>query len=114
FVHLKEVGNFSKEEIGGIREIAVVGITSIARGDAEHLGIGSLLVGHPEHANGPGPHVATRESGLGEQDESVEGVAVFAEGVGEKAIVEWVLGGREKRAVEPNGAGFMVHFIFVT
>jgi hypothetical protein len=58
--------------------------------------------------------VATREGGLRQQNECVKRVAVFAEGVGEKAVVEWVLGGRKKRAVKPNGAGFMVHFIFIT
>ena len=88
-------------------------IASVARWHAQHLRVGPLLVGHPEHANGARPHVAARKSGLGEQDEGIERVAVFTQGMGEKAVVEWILSGREEGAIEPNSARVMVHFVFI-
>jgi hypothetical protein len=57
--------------------------------------------------------VAARESGLGEQNKSVKRVAVFAEGVRKKAVIEWILRSREECAVKPNGASVMVHFVFI-
>ena len=85
----------------------------VGRGDAEHLVVAAGLVGHPEHAEGPGLDQAAGEGRLGQQDESVERVSVLAEGVLDEAVVGRVLRRGEQGAVEPDATGVVVDLVLV-
>src|ERR1700704_1972587 len=85
----------------------------VADGDREHLGVRPLLVLHPEDADRPDADVTAGERGVRHQDESVQGVAVLRQGVGEVAVVRRVAGGGEEAAVEEDRPGLVVVLVLV-
>jgi hypothetical protein len=79
-------------ELGHVEDVDEVGLAGVRRRNGEDLVVPALLVGHPEHADGPAGDQAPGERRLLEQDQGVERVAVLAEGVLDVAVVRRVAG----------------------
>src|SRR5262245_5164139 len=63
-VDLEEVLDLESIELGQMVDVAQVLLPRVLRGHAQHLVVAALLIGHPEHPDGPSPDEATRERGL--------------------------------------------------
>ena len=94
-------------------EVVRAVVQRVVERHADELGVGALLVLHPEHAERTGPHPAAREGRVLQQHQGVERVAVLGEGVGDEPVVGRVEGGREQAAVEPHHARHMVVLVLV-
>ncbi len=75
--------------------------------------LGPGVVGHPEHPDGPCSHPAAGEGGLVEQDQRVERIGVFREGVGDEAVVGGIHRGREEAPVEAHHVALVVELVLV-
>src|SRR6185312_11147686 len=112
-VDLEEMLDLQLLEDRQITDVLQVRTPRILRRHAQHLVVGTLLVGHPEHAYCSGGHQATGERGLGQQHEGVQRIAVLPEGVLDVPVVGRVLGGGEQRAVQPDPTAVMIHLVLV-
>ena len=79
----------------------------------DDLGVGALLVLHPEHAERAHRDPAAGERRVVEEHQHVERVAVLREGVGHEAVVGRVHGRREKSTVEPDDVALVVVLVLV-
>ena len=82
-------------------------------GTHSNFASGPLLVGHPEHAHHPRPHVTAGERRLVEQHQRVERIAVLRERVGHEPVVGGVGGGSKEVAVEPDLTGVVIRLVLV-
>jgi hypothetical protein len=90
-----------------------VGQTRISGGHADHLWVRPGVVTHSEQADGPATDQAPGEGRFLNKDQRVEGVAVLAEAVLDKAIVGRILRRGEQCPVEPEAAGLLIHLVLV-
>lgn len=102
------------EEMGGkILQLLHVGMHEVPLRHADDLGIGAVLVFHPEHPDRAASHPYTGVSGVFQQHHGVERIAVFAQGVWNEAVVGGVDGGGKEAAVEAHYPFLMVPLVFV-
>ena len=88
-------------------------VAGIGGRDAQHLGVGSGLVRHPEDADRSYVDVTSGEGRFVQEHQHVEWVAVLGERLGHEAVVGRVLGRGEEHAVEPDRAGVVIHLVLV-
>jgi len=86
-VDLKEVLDLQPVELRHVVDVLQVRHPRVACGDAQHLVVGALLVGHLEHADDPGSDQAAGESRLLKNHQGVQRVTVTAEGVLDEPVV---------------------------
>ncbi len=79
----------------------------------DDLGVGAVLVGHPEDPERPRFHQAARKGRLVEEDEGVERVTVLGQRVGHEPVVGRVEGRREEPSVEPDDVALVVVLVLV-
>ena len=82
-------------------------------GHAQHLVVAAGLVDHVVQAHGAALDHAAREHGVRDHDESVERIAVLAQGAVDVAVVIRVAHGGEQGAVQEHATGLVVHFVLV-
>ena len=108
----EEVLDFVLDKVGHVVDVLEVLVADVVD-DAQQFVVAACFVGHLEHTQRAGLDDHTGEHGFGQDDQCVEGVAVFAEGVVDEAVVERVGHGGEQVAVEVDLAGFVVYFVLV-
>lgn len=81
---------------------------SEAGGNADDLGVGPVLVGHPEHPDRAAGDHAPGEGGILEEHQGVKGIAVTGQCVRDEAVVARIHGGGEEAPVEADGVAFVV------
>jgi hypothetical protein len=94
-------------------EVGDLGVARVVGLDADELGVGPGVVGHPEDAHRASRDPAPGEGRLLEQHEGVERVAVLSQRVGHEAVVRRVDRGREEAAVEAHHALLVVVLVLV-
>ena len=112
-VHVEEVLDLVEQPLREVADVVDRVVRGVVRRDADDLGVGPLLVLHPEHADRPHLHPAAREGRVLEEHEHVEGVVVERERVGHEPVVGRVHGGREQPTVEPDDVLVVVVFVLV-
>src|SRR5262249_3303925 len=75
--------------------------------------VGALFVAHTHHANGSSMDVTTRERGLLDQNQDVQGISIRRIRVEDEAVVCRVVDCRIQHSVEPNDAGRLVQLVLV-
>ena len=112
-VGLEEVLDLEAVELADLVELGDVGLSRVARRDAQDLVVAAGLVAHVEHADRASAHDAAGEGGLLQQHQGVEGVAVLAEAVLDVAVVGRVAGGGEQETVQTDASGLVVDLVLV-
>ncbi len=106
---LQFAANVGEDLVHGV-DLVVAGIT---RGDGDDLLIRLLAINHVQETDGADFDETTGETGLGDEGEDVEGVAVLGESAGDEAIVAGVVDGGVERAVKAEKAEFTVVLILI-
>ncbi len=90
-----------------------MGLAGVIGRDAEHLVVAALLIGHPEHPDGPAVDQTAREVRFADEDQRVERVSVVAQSALDEAVVGRVLGRGEQRPVQPDPPRQVVYLVLV-
>jgi hypothetical protein len=112
-VDVEEVFDLVEEMRTQVVERGDVVVHGVVDRHADDLGVGALLVFHPEHAERAGAHPAARERRVFEEHEGVERIAVFRERVGDEAVVGGIDGGGEQPAIESDHVMLVVVLVLV-
>ncbi len=112
-VDVEEVLDLVEQPLRQVGEVVHHVVGRVVRGHAEDLGVGALLVLHPEHADRAHLDPAAREGRVLEEHEHVERVAVEGEGVGHEAVVRGIDRGGEEPPVEPDHVLVVVVLVLV-
>jgi len=110
---LEEVGDFPQEVGRNIVQILHPVPLGIAHRHTQDLLIGPFFVPHLKHTYRFYSDVTAGKGSLTHQDQRIEGVAVFRQGAGEKAVVGRIMDGREEHPIQEKTARFRVIFVFV-
>jgi len=109
----EEVGDLLEHVGVDLGEVPDVLVARVPLADAEDFFVAEALVEHLEEADGADLHDAAGEAGGVDQDETVEGVAVVAEGAGDEAVVAGVVDGGVEVTVETEDVQFFVVLVLV-
>ena len=112
-VDVEEVLDLVEQALRQVAEIAHVLVVRVVQRHAQDLGVRTLLVLHPEHADRAHLHPAPGEGRVLEQHQHVERVAVEREGVGDEAVVGRVDGRGEQPPVEADDVRVVVVLVLV-
>ena len=112
-VDVEEVLDLVEQPLRQVADVVDGVVVGVVRRHAEDLGVGPLLVLHPEHADRAHLDPAARERGVLEEHEHVEGIAVDRERVGDEPVVGRVHRGREQAPVEPDDVLLVVVLVLV-
>ena len=104
--------DFSLVVLGHVVDVLDVVEADVSR-HAQHLVVSTGLVDHVIQADGAAFHHAAREHGVRDHDESVERIAVLAQGAVDVAVVIRVAHGGEQGTVQEHATGLVVHFVLV-
>ena len=107
-VDIEEVMDLLAEMGRHIVEVPHAGPPGIAQRNTDDLGVGPLLVFHPENPNWPGGDPAAREDRVFQQHKGIEGVTVLGERVRDEPVVGRVDGRREQPPVQVQYVAVMV------
>lgn len=108
----EEVLDLILEEIGHVGDVLDVVVAWVVE-NGEQLVVAAGFVGHLENTDDSGLNHNCWKNGLGEDDQCIQWVAVFAEGVVDVAVVQWVCHWSEQVAVEVDLSGLVVDFVLV-
>src|SRR5690606_3233916 len=108
-----EVGTLPQQVAGYVVQALHPVPQGVGDGDSQNLVVGPLLIPHVKHAHGAGAYDTPRESGLRDDDEGVQLIAVLGQGVGDKPVVGGVVDRGEEHPVQKEPAGAMVELVLV-
>jgi hypothetical protein len=100
-------------ELGHVVDVAQVLQPRVLRRYAQDLVVAALLVGHPEHADGPAADQAARKGRLLHEYQRVERVAVLTQRAFDETVIGRILGSGEKGPIEADSPGTMIYLVLV-
>ena len=113
-VDLEEVLDFKTVEFRDVFDLGTPCCTLVGCGNAQDLIVTALFVAHTEHAQCAAADHAAREGRFFKQNQCIQGVAVFTQGIVDEAVVIGIASRGEEHTIQTDASRFVVDLVLVS
>jgi MFS family permease len=110
-VDLEEMLDLQPLEIRNVDDVAQALLAGVARRNTQHLVVATVLVDHQKQPNRSTPDNTAGKRGCTDKHQRIQRITVQSQSALDEAIISRIGGRGKQRAIQPDAAGPVIHFV---